>query len=196
MDAKYLTSASTPQQLPPPTTPEVVFVGRSNCGKSSLINAICQRQNLARTSQTPGRTQMANFFILNNKVTLVDLPGYGFSATGKSNRVHWQDLATACLQRASVSLVLYLQDARRNLTTEDRDLVRFIGNHAELMVILTKADKAKQAEIQKSLTFIGADLRSSGIRVKGIVPVSAAKSRGIPELQEAILSLAPNSADS
>lgn len=189
MDAIFLTSASKPSQLPESAMPEVVFVGRSNAGKSSLINAICQRQNLARTSQIPGRTQLANFFILNSMVTLIDLPGYGFSATGKSARANWQDLAEACLKRPSVRHILFLMDARRKPADEDRDLARFMSTCGPLTVVLTKADKAKQAEIQKNLAYIKADFNSSGIDLANIIPTSTLKKRGIQELQEMILAL-------
>ena len=119
MDSNYIISATKAQQFPEQDLPEFTFVGKSNCGKSSLLNALFQRKNLARTSSTPGRTQMINFFSLKlsleKSFVFADLPGYGFSKTARSVKASWNKLISTYLETRKISKLLFLFDARRNI---------------------------------------------------------------------------------
>ena len=116
--AKFVKSAVWPPQYPPAILPEIAFVGRSNVGKSSLINTLVGRKNLAKTSNTPGRTQLINFFTINEKISFVDLPGYGFAKVSQSVKKDWGDMIEAYLrERQSLCLVVLILDIRRD---EDR----------------------------------------------------------------------------
>src|SRR5688500_8058281 len=125
MNTFYITSAQKAEQLPDlGGIPEIAFVGRSNCGKSSLLNVLLSHSGLARESKVPGRTQMVNFFKCekgDRALILADLPGYGFSATGREVRSHWQALLEAYVARPSIQSFLFLIDARRVATLDDED---------------------------------------------------------------------------
>ncbi len=143
---KYVTSAALGQQLPEPTHDEVIMIGRSNCGKSSLINTIARSNKIARTSKRPGATQMANFFNFDDQFTLVDLPGYGFSKASKAIQKNWQSLAEACFIRPSVKLALCLTDSRRDPNEMDFELWQTLELNAKIVFVLTKTDKLKKNE--------------------------------------------------
>jgi GTP-binding protein len=203
MQSTYITSAQRAEQLPDlGGGPELAFVGRSNCGKSSLLNALLGRQNLARTSSTPGRTQMVNFFAVEkggNRLILADLPGYGFSAIGKDVRRFWQDLVNAYLLRRELKDVLFLLDVRRAhpLDDEDFQLLKMLAGRRPrigLSVVLTKSDKASTSEVAKAVAGLKKTLAEGRIPVARICPVSSLKGKGIEELQRALLepTLAPS----
>ncbi|HJO35378.1 MAG: ribosome biogenesis GTP-binding protein YihA/YsxC [Pseudomonadota bacterium] len=140
---EFLTSASQLHQLPPDEGAELAFAGRSNAGKSSAINAITGRRGLARTSRTPGRTQLINFFRLTDTVRLVDLPGYGYAKVPEAQRRHWGQVVSGYLQdRRSLRGVVVIMDARRPLGPLDLQLLE-LATAAELPchLLLTKADK-------------------------------------------------------
>ena len=145
---KYVTSAALGEQLPEPTHDEIIMIGRSNCGKSSLINTISESNKIARTSKRPGATQMANFFNFGDQFTLVDLPGYGFSKASKAIQKNWQSLAEACFFRPSVKVALCLNDSRREPNDMDFELWHLLDRNAKLIFVLTKADKLKQNELR------------------------------------------------
>jgi len=183
MNSIYLTSAQTPQQLPEEDLPEIAVIGRSNCGKSSLINAVLNRKDLARTSSTPGRTQMANFFLINDKQLVVDLPGYGFSATGKSARKYWQSLLDTYITRKVISNKLFLMDIRRSLTEEDYALATFMSKYHPIDLVLTKADKIPQSKRNPILKNHVASLASRGVEIKKAFIVSSLKKTGVEDLR-------------
>jgi GTP-binding protein len=151
--ARFLTSASKLDQSPPDDGMEVAFAGRSNAGKSSAINTLCQQKALARTSKTPGRTQLLNFFALDEKRRLVDLPGYGYAKVSESVKRQWQaELAAYLEQRQSLEGLILLMDVRHPMKEFDRQMLEWC-NHQGLPVhiLLTKADKLKRGAAAKSL---------------------------------------------
>lgn len=141
--AEFVKSAVWPPQYPPATMPEIAFVGRSNVGKSSLINTLVGRKNLAKTSNTPGRTQLINFFTINEKISFVDLPGYGFAKVSRSVKKDWGDMIEAYLrERQSLCLVVFILDVRRDPSADDLSLRDWLAHYRiPYVFILTKVDK-------------------------------------------------------
>jgi len=157
--AQFVKSAVWPPQYPPAIMPEIAFVGRSNVGKSSLMNTIVGRKNLAKTSNTPGRTQLINFFTINEKVSFVDLPGYGFAKVPRSVKKDWGDMMEAYLrERQSLCLVIFIMDIRRD-PTDDLSLRDWLDHYRiPYLYVLTKSDKlsnnqaiARRRAIEKML---------------------------------------------
>jgi GTP-binding protein len=158
--AHFIKSANATSQFPGDTGIEVAVAGRSNAGKSSAINVIVNRRQFARTSKTPGRTQLVNFFSLRDERRLVDLPGYGFARVAESTRQHWGELLADYFRvRQSLKGLLMIVDCRRQLTDYDRQMIEFAeGVDLPIHIILTKADKLKRGqaatarlEVQKEL---------------------------------------------
>lgn len=153
MESNYLTSAQKANQLPPESLAEIAFIGRSNCGKSSLLNSLLERKNLAKSSSTPGRTQMVNFFSVKLKkdqeFLLVDLPGYGFNSAAKSVAGGWDDLTTAYLQRGSLRVCVFISDSRRSLEDFEVEWLKQLAEVRELVVAFTKIDKLSAKELAK-----------------------------------------------
>jgi GTP-binding protein len=149
--AKFLVSAAASAQFPSDVGAEVAFAGRSNAGKSSAINAITQRRGLARTSKTPGRTRLLNFFELAPERRLVDLPGYGYAGGPQAERRSWQPLIEALHTRASLRGLLLIVDARRGVTAGDEGLLAWVGPAQRVHVLLSKADKLGRAEATRTL---------------------------------------------
>ena len=147
-EATFIKSANAPQQFPPDTGVEVAVAGRSNAGKSSAINVIVNRRQFARTSKTPGRTQLVNFFALREGQRLVDLPGYGFARVDEATRRHWGELITEYFRaRHSLRGLLLIVDIRRRLTDYDRQMIGFAETVGlPVHVLLTKADKLKRGQ--------------------------------------------------
>ena len=143
VSAKFVTSAAKPTDFPPPRLPELAVVGRSNVGKSSLINALVDQDGLARTSRTPGRTRLLNWFEVDGRFHLVDLPGYGYAAVDRDMRAGWQPLIEEYLsKRDALAGVLLLIDVRRGPEAEELDFVPWLeGKKVPVVVALTKADK-------------------------------------------------------
>jgi GTP-binding protein len=143
MNVTFVKSAFKPEQYPPADRPEVAFAGRSNVGKSSLINVLVQRRNLARTGSTPGRTQSINFFSLDDRLHLVDLPGYGFARVPREVQQAWKPMVEAYLQgRAALRAVVVILDIRRDPSRGDLDLLQWLRAYGvPAVVVLTKADK-------------------------------------------------------
>ncbi len=152
-DAKFLTSANDPGQFVPDTGREVAVAGRSNAGKSSAINVIVNRRQFARTSKTPGRTQLINFFELGEGRRLVDLPGYGFARVSAATRAHWGDLLQRYFeQRGSLKGLLLVVDIRRGPGDYDLQLLALAQSVAvPVHVLLTKADKLKRGQAATAL---------------------------------------------
>jgi GTP-binding protein len=149
--ARFLVSAAAPAQFPPDAGAEVAFAGRSNAGKSSAINAITQRRGLARTSKTPGRTRLLNFFELAPQRRLVDLPGYGYASGPEAERRSWRPLIDALHERASLRGLFVIVDARRGVTEGDEGLLDWLAPDRRVHVLLSKADKLSRAEGARAL---------------------------------------------
>ena len=147
-DARFLKSANACSQFVPDTGIEVAVAGRSNAGKSSAINVIVNRRQFARTSKTPGRTQLVNFFELREGQRLVDLPGYGFAQVAAAMRRHWGELLTAYFEsRQSLAGLILIVDIRRGLTDFDRRMIAFAESvDLPVHILLTKADKLKKGQ--------------------------------------------------
>jgi len=146
--AEFIKSATKPSEYPEGNFPEVAVAGKSNVGKSSLINVLVNRKNLARTSSSPGRTQMINFFRVNGKISLVDLPGYGYSKAPLEVRKTWKPMVESYLQtRQEIRLVVLILDARRGVAPDDLALLDWLDYHGiPCTIVLTKADKLSQIE--------------------------------------------------
>lgn len=179
--------------LPEPDRPEIAFAGRSNVGKSSLINALCNRKNLARASNTPGRTQEINFFDLaDGKFFLVDLPGYGFAEAPKANVDVWSKLNLDYLRkRPTLRRVFTLIDARRGVGEVDRRVMEELDSNAvQYQVVLTKADKIKKSELADVIEATKAALMKQPAAHPHVIATSSEKGLGLPELRATIASLA------
>jgi len=151
--ARFVTSAFELSQLPPDSGAEIAFAGRSNAGKSSAINCLTRQKGLCKTSKTPGRTQLINFFELDEQSRLVDLPGYGFAKVSKKLRNHWdQVLSTFLLQRQALKGLVIVVDIRRGIGDLDQALIDMMGDSLPLHILLTKSDKLSRSAIQKSVT--------------------------------------------
>jgi len=152
-EARFMKSANVPGQFVPDTGAEVAFAGRSNAGKSSAINVIVNRRQFARTSKTPGRTRLVNFFSLHDEQRLVDLPGYGFARVADKMREHWAMLMADYFEsRQSLRGMFLIVDIRRLLTDYDRQMLNFadaVGLPAH--ILLTKTDKLKRGQAAKAL---------------------------------------------
>jgi len=147
-EAKFIAGATKPSQLPKISLPQVAFVGKSNVGKSSLINTICRRKNLARVSHTPGRTRQINFFLIAEKLVIVDLPGYGFAKVPSKEKQNWEKLILHYLQNSpNLKLVNLLIDARRGIKENDLKVIQLLHSYdKQIQLVFTKADKVKLKE--------------------------------------------------
>jgi GTP-binding protein len=148
---QFLTSAAAAEQFPPDFGAEVAFVGRSNAGKSSAINAITQRHGLARTSKTPGRTRLLNFFALGPEQRIVDLPGYGYAKGADEERLMWMPLIDALKHRSSLRGLFMIVDSRRGLTEGDAGLLDWATAPLLIHILLSKADKLNRNDSRQVL---------------------------------------------
>ena len=158
--AEFLLSASTTRQFPATTLPEIAFAGRSNVGKSTLINSLLNRKKLVKTSATPGKTQLINFFKVNDEFYFVDLPGYGYAKVPESVRRKWQNLVEAYLsERETLRNVVLIIDCRHNPTVQDRQLLEWLEYYQRpSLIVASKIDKLKRGQVQKHLLKIKYDL--------------------------------------
>ena len=159
-DCRFVAGATDARAMPPETVPEIAFIGRSNVGKSSLVNALTGRRMLARTSDTPGRTRQINFFDLGGRLMLVDLPGYGYAVASKSSIAAWTALARKYLRgRSSLRRACLLIDARHGIKETDRPLMQLCDEAAlSYQVVLTKIDKLRPAELKATAEGIATEL--------------------------------------
>jgi GTP-binding protein len=191
---EFLKSAPGLQFLPDPNVPEIAFAGRSNVGKSALLNALTNRKGLARTSNTPGRTQELNFFDVGKplQMRLVDMPGYGFAEAPKDLVKRWRHLVNDYLRgRTVLKRALVLVDSRHGLKPPDREMMEMLDIAAvNYQLVLTKADKVKPAELAKTLEQIMTEARVHPAAHPAIFTTSSETGSGITELRTAILEAA------
>jgi len=173
---------------PPTTLPEITFSGRSNVGKSSLINAVVRRKKLARVSNTPGRTRQINFFSVNDSFVLVDLPGYGYARVSKERKAEWRPLIEEYLTRSTLLRgVVQLLDARHAPSEEDLQMLEFLaGLETPTIVVATKVDKLPKAQRTSRIEALA---REAGVDVEQIIAFSAVTGEGRDELAQAIVDL-------
>ena len=190
----FLKSAPRLEHLPNPVVPEVAFAGRSNVGKSSLLNALANRNGLARTSNTPGRTQELNFFDVGEplQIRLVDMPGYGFAEAPKDLVKRWRHLVNDYLRgRAALKRALVLVDSRHGLKDVDREMMTMLDDAAvSYHLVLTKGDKVKPTELAKTLEQTQAEARKHPAAHPTIFTTSSETGSGIAELRTAVLEAA------
>ena len=191
-ECRFVAGAAEPNALPPEGLPELAFVGRSNVGKSSLVNALTGRRMLARTSNTPGRTRQLNFFTLDSRLMLVDLPGYGYAEASKSAIQAWTRLMQHYLRgRASLRRVCLLIDSRHGIKEPDRPLMRLCDTAGlSYQVVLTKIDKLGPAALPVILEAVTTELARHSAAHPEIHLTSAEKGRGIPELRATLAAFA------
>jgi GTP-binding protein len=181
--AEFVKSAFNKKQLTTDGLPEIAFLGRSNVGKSSLLNSLLGRKGLARTSNTPGRTQSINYFLINDSFYFVDLPGYGYAKVSKAMRSDWGKLAYDYLsERDELKLSIQLIDSRHEPTALDRDLNEWLAeNDKERIVVATKTDKLGANQLKMQLNVIEDTLNTTGV-----IPYSSIKGKGREEVWAAI----------
>jgi ribosome biogenesis GTP-binding protein YsxC/EngB len=183
VQAELIVSAARPEQFPKAGLPEVALLGRSNVGKSSLINRLVGKERLAFTSSTPGCTQVINFYRVDDLLILVDLPGYGYARVPREKTVEWKRLIEGYLMhRPSLELSVLLLDARRGWMEKDLELKRWLEFYKrKYIVVATKVDKLNQKEEYRGLAAIRSEIPDGAL-----VPFSAVTGRGVRELWQAI----------
>ena len=183
--ADFITSATKPSQYPPEGLPEIAFAGRSNVGKSSLINVLVNRKRLVKTSSTPGRTQLINFFNINDNVTFVDLPGYGYARVPASVKKKWGPMIETFLSgRSTLKGVVVILDIRRTPREEEFNLIDWLEHYSiASILILTKADKLSKTKQNKQLTVVAKTL---AVDPRDLIMFSAKTRRGRDEVWPAI----------
>ncbi|HLY44534.1 MAG TPA: ribosome biogenesis GTP-binding protein YihA/YsxC [Stellaceae bacterium] len=191
-DCRFIAGGAEPDALPAEGLPEIAFLGRSNVGKSSLVNALTGRRMLARTSNTPGRTRQLNFFALDNRLMLVDLPGYGYAEASKSAVAAWTRLVTHYLRgRASLRRVCLLIDARHGLKEPDRPVMQLCDRAGlSYQVVLTKIDKLAPADRAAIAQSIAGELAVHPAAHPEVHLTSAEKGLGIAALRAGLAGFA------
>jgi GTP-binding protein len=184
-ECRFVIGVAREAQLPAPGRPEIGFAGRSNVGKSSLLNALTGRKSLARVSGTPGATRQLNFFDLGGRAYLVDLPGYGFARAGKSDIAEWNALIRAYLRgRANLRRLCLLIDARRGVGDPDRAIMTLLDEAAQsYQLVLTKADKLPPPAVAEVMAALRREIAGHGACHPDVVATSAETGTGIPELR-------------
>lgn len=186
--AIFVKSSQTNAQLPPPNYPEYAFVGRSNVGKSSLINRLCERRKLAKTSSTPGKTQLINHFLINDAWYLVDLPGYGYAKVSKKQRAQFQVMMTDYLtQRQSLMNTFVLVDSRIPPQEIDLSFMQFMGESGlPFTILFTKTDKVKPKALAEQQATYEAALYQTWEELPPRIYTSAQTGKGMEEVLELI----------
>jgi len=187
-DIEFMRGVNRLEDLPPLSLPEISFAGRSNVGKSSLINAVVGGSNVARTSNTPGRTQEINFFKLAKSLIIVDLPGYGYARESKSKIKAWNELIRLYLRgRASLKRVFLLIDSRHGLKANDQEIMEILDEAAvSYQLVLTKCDKLKPLEVEKILERTSQEAVKHAAAFPEVLTTSAVSKNGIEALRATI----------
>lgn len=185
-DSHFVISATKPSGYPPPDLPEIAFAGRSNVGKSSLMNALLNRKNLVKTSSKPGKTRLLNFFDVNGELSFVDLPGYGYAKTSKAERAAWGPMMESYLgRRSNLRVVVVLLDVRREPNELDKDLLTMLLDWGRPVIpVITKCDKLSRNKVTAQLREIE---QSLALPEAFAVAVSSHTKQGIGELWRRIL---------
>ncbi|CZR98760.1 MULTISPECIES: ribosome biogenesis GTP-binding protein YihA/YsxC [Clostridioides] len=180
-------SAVNKSQYPAEGIPEIALAGRSNVGKSSIINTLLNRRNFARTSQTPGKTRTINFYLINNEFYFVDLPGYGYAKIAKSEKEKWGGIMERYLEsRQELCSIFLLVDIRHEPTSDDKLMYEWIKHFGyNCVIIATKADKISRGQYQKHISIIRKKLQMESS--EKVIPVSSLKKTGVEELWEEIV---------
>ena len=191
-DVTFMLSAVSLDTLPPARLPEICFAGRSNVGKSSLINALTNRKGLARASNTPGRTRELNYFNIDERLFIVDLPGYGYAKASKSDIVRWTKLTREFLfGRASLRRVFLLIDSRHGTKENDIELMNMLDETAvTYQIVLTKIDKIKKSEIDEVYIKTAALIAKRPAAYPNIILTSSEKKNSLDELRSTIANIA------
>jgi GTP-binding protein len=178
--AEFIKSAVKPDQYPKTGLPEVAFAGRSNVGKSSLINTLLGRRKLAQTSATPGKTRLVNFFSVNGRFCFVDLPGYGFARVSRAEQQSWGPMVETYLRdSAQLRLVVSILDARHDPTRQDRDLIDWLRHYGRRhLIILTKSDKLSRGEALKRRRQIASLLGLEGAETPVLFSAQTGEGKG------------------
>ena len=191
-ECRFVAGAAGGSAMPEASAPEVAFAGRSNVGKSSLVNALTGRKTLARVSVTPGRTRQLNFFLLGGRLMLVDLPGYGHASASKSEIKGWTELTRRYLKgRPSLRRVLLLIDARHGLKDADREMMRMLDEAAvSYQIVLTKADKTRDGELERTSAKLADEAHGHVAAHPEIAVTSAVDGVGVAELRAELAAFA------
>jgi GTP-binding protein len=189
--SRFIMGVAKLDQLPPTTGIEIAFAGRSNVGKSSLINAVTGVNGLARASNTPGRTRELNFFDINGQLTLIDMPGYGYAKASKAEVKKWQSVLRGYLRgRPGLTRAFVLIDARHGILKADEEMFELLDESAvTYQLVLTKADKIKTAELEKVLAAVEQAAKKHAAAFPVVHATSSEKGTGIPELRAEIAGL-------
>ena len=185
-NVEFIKSGATIEGLPSRTLPEIAFAGKSNVGKSSVINRILNRKNFARVGEAPGKTTHANYFLVDKKCYFVDLPGYGYAKVPQSEKERWGNLMEAYFASGRITLGILIVDARHAPTMNDVTMADyFMQTGCPFVVVANKLDKLKKSEIQKNLTTIREDLELP--EECPVIPFSAEKGSGRDDLVRLII---------
>ncbi|MEX0812622.1 MAG: ribosome biogenesis GTP-binding protein YihA/YsxC [Chitinophagales bacterium] len=187
----YIAGHTKLSQCPKDQRPEFAFLGRSNVGKSSLINMLCERNKLAKVSQTPGKTRLINYFLINENWYLIDLPGIGYAKVSKSQRADWEKMINSYLtQRKTLQVVFYLIDSRLKPQKNDLEFINWMGaNHVPFVLVFTKADKPKPRELSQNIKTFKKTMLETWEDLPEIFITSANKKQGREEILNYIHSL-------